>query len=154
MTGLASVNVYFSWALILTLWFCHVKSWSCNCRNSWKKEFWLLISADCRLQTKLTFQLTWLDLISPALPSCLTFVFWAADLSGVATPLVAAQSNGSALQSLNHSSYCVTPGNSLDLLCSSAIEQGTDVDISWTKYQVRAHLSLILSVSFYSSFRA
>ena len=95
------------------------------------------------------FQLTCLIMSS----SDLCFVS-SVDRSGVATPLVSAQSNGSALQSLNHSSYCLTPGDSLDLLCSSAIEQGTDVDISWTKYQVRAHLSLSLSLSPYSSFRA
>ena len=59
------------------------------------------------------------------------------DRSGVATPLVAAQANGAALQALNHS-YCLTPGDSLDLLCSSAIEQGSDVDINWSKYQVRS----------------
>ena len=61
----------------------------------------------------------------------------------MATPLVAVRSNGAGLQSLNHS-YCLTPGASLDLLCSSAIEQSNDVDIYWSKYQV-SFLSLLFS---------
>ena len=42
------------------------------------------------------------------------------------------QSNGTPLHSFNHH-YCLHPGNNLSLTCSSAIEQGRDVDINWIK---------------------
>ena len=127
---------------------CSVVSTSSG-KNSFSFLRWFLMNK-VRIYTHARYSVQFSLPLHVWLKSSNPSVFWAVDNSGVATPLVGARSNGTALQSLNHTSYCLTPEHTLDLLCSSAIEQGRDVNIKWINYKV-IQWAKVSSLTYYLS---